>query len=292
MSRCWRFTAVIASLLLCGVIAKAQPLDLRAPSTGVGTSKPLTPNERSQEVLRRLALPPDPKLEALSGERHKTMVACLQSKALELARSGAKEIPTAACRACDRKVVEAAEASFAANKHRKMEPNLEEEIKFERAFCLDPLGLLTASDAVQLAAKEIVDRIKYDSWGSWHVEAQVQRDGLLSYVLIGIDTKAAFSIEIRCFPVSGSGDSVIRGPYNDSNASVYATYSIDADSPKQVPFASVKNGVVNFPHDHNIWAQLSSAKRTFRISVQSIPAAFDMPGFSQTEADWLRRCVG
>ena len=97
----------------------------------------MNPYERAQEAMRRLNLPPDPKLKERVDQAFAARNACFEKAMRPLIRKGLRvnDLAEAACHACAKQVVAAATVFFEANKHRYMEPNLEAEIKQDQENC-------------------------------------------------------------------------------------------------------------------------------------------------------------
>jgi len=93
--------------------------------------------KRAQEFMRRLNLPPDPKLKQKVDDAFAARNSCFENAMRPLVRKGlrGKDLAEAACHACSKQVVAAATVFFEANKDRYMDSSLEKQIKEDQDNC-------------------------------------------------------------------------------------------------------------------------------------------------------------
>jgi hypothetical protein len=286
-----------ALVYCCFAVAQTPPVSLAAPPDADAINK-MKPYDRYKEQLRRLDLPPDPKFKTKVDQADAAEKSCLKDAMGPLVRKGLRypALADAACQACNQQVVASAKISFDANKHRFVDPDLNHYISEHRKFCSDFGALSLALDAPY----QVMERTSLATFGSWRVEGQLSYDDALSYVLVSKDSASGVSLELYCRPVSSQALwLILKGPYKKAlsgQASVYVTYSIDRESPKQVEGQIQKKGEIQLgPSANNSVGTLLAAITTMReavfISVSAISARFVSEGFREAGRDWLRRCA-
>ena len=275
---------IFATLTLTVVAANAEPLDVRP-------SRSMPPLDRAQEVLRRLDLPPDPKLKGKVDATHRAQLACLHKELRAILRTGpTNDAIELACRRCDGHVVAYARASFEANKHRYIDPSLDAHIADQRKFCRQ---FTTTYEISREVADEVVTTSRYATFDGWSVLGEVTREGQLSYVLEFADKKSAITVRIACASATKAVTVTFLGPFKNDNATSFLTYFADAGSPKQLKLL-VKDdrAYLHFPSGAPLEfiRALSRTERSLSISIQSIAAQFPMLGYPMAADDWLSRC--
>jgi hypothetical protein len=112
--RAWKVLPALAVGIVLAVFrANAQPVDPGPPLPLVPPST-LTPYERTQEIMRRLNLPPNPALKGKVDEAFAARNACFEQAMRPLVKKGLRdsELAKAACRACDKQVIATAKIFF------------------------------------------------------------------------------------------------------------------------------------------------------------------------------------
>jgi hypothetical protein len=292
----WRIVATAVALVAFdGSFAQAQPLDPGAASGRTDTQKPLNNSERLREALRRLDLPPDPKLDAQWRTAYEQMNLCLEKYFVANAGApdiSARKLGAAGCVACDKEIIIAARLYIEANKHRFIKPDFDHQLADDRQFCAT-FSWLEASKAIRDFIYAIAQRTSYGDIGAWRIEGRVANGGLLSYVLSATDDKSGISVEIVCQSADQAApSSFLLGPFKGhvkGTEKSYVTYSVDGDSVKQA-VGYVGQGRVRLAVDGVLWSVLRKTKDILRISVQGLSAQFSLSGFPEAEYQWRRRC--
>ena len=185
---------------------------------------------------------------------------------------------------------------FAANKHRHIEPSLEEDIKRDREECLRDVGLI-GFDAVRLAGEEVIDRSSLLNAGPWSVTMELQRDGLLFYILSSRDLPNGTSIQFRCQALNKNITGRLLGSFKAdarSPTSFYLTYSVDIGDLRQLRVHWDNAGLfyLDKPSDAptTLIQAFASASDSVLVSVQGMSAKFSAEGFPPAVRDWMHRC--
>jgi hypothetical protein len=287
---------IFLTITLVSLRANGQQIEYSIRSFRIAQQPFQNPNERAQEVIRRLNLPPNPAFKGKLDQAYEAEHSCLEGAMPTLIKKGLRNLALAegACRVCDRQIIATATIWFEANKHRHIEPNLDADVKEHQQSC--PTSAFTL--ALQ-APDQIAERTNVATMGSWRIEGQLTYDGLLSYVLASKDAASGVAIELHCWPVDRNLVLYLRGPFTKTGTGqqqIYVTYSVDRDSPKQVEGHINKAGEIILARKRShaaeaLQAAIGKTKETLFVSASAISARFGADGFLEAEREWMRRCA-
>jgi hypothetical protein len=275
---------------------------LAATASASAQVQPMTAMERTKETMRRLALPPDPALEApvaAAFAQHQTCMIEGMKAAVRKGKKEASDLTRLACQVCDKTLVAREKLFFRANSHRYIDPNLDKDIETARKEC--PTSIQSVSLTWDIVSALDADPKENQSppisvarFERWNITGETNFSGELLYKAVALErSNAAIRLEVICSPASKSFYGWLNYPLKPGLQKVKSlvTFATDGSPPDQIS-ADVKAD--GFPATDLFFRLISPTAGTDQqvlfVDVQGIKLTFDIAGAPLANRGLVERC--